>query len=154
MKLILTKDVQSVGEAGDIVEVAKGFARNFLLPNNVAEIATAGAVKNRERNLERIKAKAEKLHEESLAQAEQIKSLGSLEVTAKAGETGKLFGTITTKKLAEVLQERSGITIDKKAISLDRPINQVGEYKLLVKLTSKVSVDIVIEVKASEIIKD
>jgi large subunit ribosomal protein L9 len=154
MKLILKKDVQSVGEAGDIVEVKNGFARNFLLPTKVAEIATDGAIKNRERNLERIKAKAEKLHEDALKKAEQIKTLGSLEITAKAGETGKLFGTVTTKKLTEVLQEKTGLEFDRKGISLDRPINQIGEYRLLVKLSSKVSAELIVEVKASEIIKE
>ena len=154
MKVILRKDVQSVGEAGDIVEVKSGFARNFLLPTNVAELATEGAIKNRERNLERIKAKAEKLHEEALAKAEQIKSLERLEVSAKAGETGKLFGTVTTKKLTEVLAEKTGLEFDRKGISLDRPINQIGEYRLLVKLSSKVSADLIVEVKASEIIKE
>ncbi|MFA6990056.1 MAG: 50S ribosomal protein L9 [Candidatus Gastranaerophilaceae bacterium] len=154
MKVILRKDVQSVGEAGDIVEVKNGFARNFLLPTKVAELATDGAVKNRERNLERIKAKAEKLHEEALAKAEKIKALEKLEVTAKAGETGKLFGTVTTKKLTELLQEKMGTEFDRKGISLDRPINQIGEYRLLVKLSSKVSADLIVEVKASEIIKE
>jgi len=75
MKIILRKDVQSVGEAGDIVEVKDGYARNYLFPNKVAEIATQGALENRERNLERIKLKAEKIHQEALAKAEKIESL-------------------------------------------------------------------------------
>lgn len=154
MKIILKKDVQSVGETGDIVEVKDGYARNFLLPTNAAEIATKGALENRERNIERIKAKAEKLHQEALEQANKIQSLGKLEITAKAGETGKLFGAVTTRKLAEMLQEQTNVETDRRNISLDKPINQVGEYRMLIKLTSKVKAELTVEVKASEVIKE
>ena len=101
MQVILKKDVQNLGEAGDIVNVKDGYARNFLLPQAVAEIATEGALQNREKNLARIKAKQEKLHAEALKKAEEIEKFGKLELSAKAGESGKLFGTITTKKLTE-----------------------------------------------------
>ena len=154
MKIILRKDVQSVGEAGDIVEVKDGYARNYLFPNKVAEIATQGALENRERNLERIKLKAEKIHQEALAKAEKIESLEKIEIEAKAGETGKLFGAITTKKLAEILNEKTGFDIDRKTLSLNKPINQLGEYELLIKLSSKVSTKLNIVVKASELIKE
>lgn len=154
MKLILKKDVQSLGEAGDIVEVADGFARNFLLPQNSAEIATKGAIQNREKNIARIKAKAEKLHQEAVAQAENIKSLGQLELEAKAGESGKLFGAITTKKLAELLKEKTGIEIDRRNIALSSPINKIGEYSMSIKLTSKVKVELAVIAKASEILKE
>jgi len=154
MKLILKKDVQSLGESGDIVEVKDGFARNYLLPKDMAELATDGALKNREKNLARIKAKAEKLHNEALNTAETIKSLGTIEIQAKVGDTGKLYGAITTRKLAEELLERTGIEIDRRNISLNKPINAVGEYKMLVKLTSKVSADLPVVVSASEVIKE
>lgn len=154
MKLILKKDVQSLGESGDIVEVKNGYARNYLLPKDMAELATDGALKNREKNLARIKAKAEKLHNEALERAEKIKSLGKLEIKAKAGESGKLYGAITTRKLAEEVQEKTGIEVDRRNISLNNPINALGEYKMLMKLTSKVSVDLDVLVSASEIIKE
>ena len=109
MQVILKKDVQNLGEAGDIVNVKDGYARNFLLPQSVAEIATKGALENREKNLARIKAKQEKLHAEALETAKKIEEFGKLELSAKAGESGKLFGTITTKKLTEELQAKSGI---------------------------------------------
>ena len=76
MKLILKKDVQSLGESGDIVEVKDGYARNYLLPQNMAEVATKGALENREKNIERIKAKAEKLHKEALDKAAAIEQMG------------------------------------------------------------------------------
>lgn len=154
MQVILKKDVQNLGEAGDIVNVKDGYARNFLLPQAVAEAATEGALKNREQNLARIKAKQEKLHQEALAAAEKIEKFGKLELSAKAGESGKLFGTITTKKLTEELQAQAGIEVDRKNVSLNAPINKIGEYTMLIKLTSKVKCELAVVVTASEILKE
>ena len=106
MQVILRKDVQNLGEAGDVVNVKDGYARNFLIPQNLAEVATKGALQNREQNIQRIKAKQEKLHQEALELAKKIEELGTIELSAKAGESGKLFGTITTKKLAEELHAK------------------------------------------------
>ena len=154
MQVILKKDVQNVGEAGDLVTVKDGYARNYLLPKNYAELATAGAIQNREQNLARIKAKQEKLHAEALAKAEQIEKIATLELSAHAGESGKLFGTITTKRLCEELLEKAGVEVDKKTISLNAPINKVGEYKMLIKLTSKVRTELTVVVSASEVLKE
>ena len=154
MQVILKKDVQNLGEAGDVVTVKDGYARNFLFPKNVAELATEGALQNREKNLARIKAKQEKLHQEALAKAEEIEKIGTLELSAKAGESGKLFGTITTKKLCEELKAKANIEVDKKTVSLDHPINKIGEYKMLIKLTSKVKTELKVVVTASEIVKE
>lgn len=154
MQVILKKDVQNLGEAGDMVTVKDGYARNFLLPQNVAEVATEGAIANREKNIARIKAKQEKLHQEALATAEKIKEFAELKLAAKAGESGKLFGTITTKKLAEELLAQSGIEIDRKTVSLNAPINKVGSYTMLIKLTSKVKCELAVTVTASEVLKE
>ena len=154
MQVILKKDVQNLGEAGDMVNVKDGYARNYLLPQNAAEVATEGAIKNREQNIARIKAKQEKLHQEALALAEKIEKFAELKLSAKAGESGKLFGTITTKKLAEELLSQAGIEIDRKNVSLNAPINKVGEYKMLIKLTSKVKCELAVTVTASEILKE
>ena len=154
MKVILKKDVQNLGEAGDLVNVKDGYARNFLLPQNAAEVATEGALQNREQNLARIKAKQEKLHQEALELAEKIEKVAELKLSAKAGESGKLFGTITTKKLAEELQAQSGIEVDRKNITLNAPVNKVGEYTMLIKLTSKVKTELKVVVSASEVVKE
>ncbi len=154
MQIILKRDVQNVGEAGDLVNVKDGYARNYLLPKNYAELATPGAIQNREQNLARIKAKQEKLHAEALAKAEKIEKIGQLELSAKAGESGRLFGTITTKRLCEELFEKAGLEIDKKTISLNAPINKIGEYIMLIKLTSKVKTELKVVVTASEVIKE
>ena len=154
MEVILKKDVQNIGEAGDIVTVKDGYARNFLLPQNLAEIATKGAKENREKNLARIKAKQEKLHAEALEVAKKLEELASIELSAKAGESGKLFGAVTTKKLSEEIKAKTGLEIDRKTISLDAPINKVGNFNMTIKLTSKVKVTLGVVVSASEVLKE
>ena len=154
MQLILKKDVQNVGEAGDLVNVKDGYARNYLLPKMYAEVATEGALKKREHDLARIKAKQEKLHQEALETAKKLEELAKIELSAKAGESGKLFGTITTKKLVEEVQALSNIVLDRKNVSLNAPINKVGEYTMLIKLTSKVKTELQVVVTASEILQE
>ena len=154
MEVILKKDVQNIGEAGDIVNVKDGYARNFLLPQNFAEIATKGAKENREKNLARIKAKQEKLHAEALETAKKIEALEVIEFSAKAGESGKLFGAITTKRLAEEIKAKAGVEVDRKNISLDAPINKLGSFNMQIKLTSKVKVSLGVNVTASEVLKE
>ena len=86
--------------------------------------------------------------------AKKIEEFAKLELSAKAGESGKLFGTITTKKLTEELLAKSGIEIDRKNVSLNAPINKVGEYTMLIKLTSKVKSELKVVVTASEVVKE
>ena len=154
MKVILLKDVRGSGKSGEIVEVSDGYARNFLIPNSLAEIATPGALAQRERNIARIKAKAEKLHQEALAAKEEIEKIETITLSAKAGESGKLFGAITTKKLSEELLAKCGMEIDKKTIILDKPINHIGNFLMTIKLSSKVKAQLNVEVIASETIKE
>ena len=154
MQVILKKDVQNLGETGDVINVKDGYARNFLVPKDLAEVATEGALKNREKNLTRIRIKQEKLHQEALAKAAEIEKLGKIELSAKAGESGKLFGTITTKKLCEELKEKANIEVDRKTVSLNAPINKIGEFTMLIKLTSKVKTELKVIVTASEVVKE
>ena len=92
--------------------------------------------------------------EEALEKAAAIEKFGKLELSAKAGESGKLFGTITTKKLAEELQAQAGIEVDRKSVSLNAPINKIGNYVMLIKLTSKVKSELNVVVTASEVVKE
>lgn len=154
MQVILKKDVQNLGEAGDIINVKDGYARNFLLPQGSAELATKGALENREKNIARIKAKQDKLNAEAVEKANKLEASGVLELSAKAGESGKLFGTITTKKLSEELLAKTGVEVDRKSISLSAPVNKIGEYKMLIKLTSKVKCELSLSVTASEVVKE
>ncbi len=154
MQLILKKDVQNLVEVGDLVTIKDGYARNFLIPNNMATPATKGAIADRERNIARIKAKSEKLHNQALETAKKLEGIGLIEFSVKAGESGKLFGTITTKKLAEEILAKSSVEIDRKTIIVDNPINKVGEYTVTVKLTSKIKAQLKVNVSASETIKE
>lgn len=154
MKVILKQTVESLGEEGDVIEVKDGYARNFLLPKNLVEVATKGALQNREQNIQRIKAKAEKLHQESLDKAAKIEAVGSVAVEAKAGESGKLFGAVTTKKLAEIILEKTSIEVDRRNITLEKPINHVGEFSMKIKVSPKVTATLGVVVNASEIIKE
>jgi large subunit ribosomal protein L9 len=146
VQVILTKDLDALGEKGDVLTVTDGFARNFLFPKKAAVLATGGAMIDLERRIHQIKAKAEKQHQAHIAMSEQINGIGSMSIEAHVGEQGKLFGAITTKELAKALKEKTGLDIDRKALSLDQPIHKVGEYLLSIKLSPKVSAAISIDV--------
>ena len=154
MQIILKQEVQNLGEVGDVINVKDGYARNYLIPQNFAERATKGALEKREQNIARIKAKQEKLHQEALEVAKKLEELATLEMAVRAGETGKLFGTITTKRLAEEIKEKTNLDIDRKVISVDSAVNKVGEYRILIKLTSKVKTELKLIVSASEVLKN
>ncbi len=148
MQVILTKDVDTLGSHGDVVDVADGYARNYLFPKHMAVEATPGAMQDLQRRIDRIRAKAEKKHQDDLAKAEKINAIGLITLEANAGETGKLYGTITTKELSKVLQEKTGLEIERRNINVDHPINKVGSYTVFVKLSSKVSAQVGLEVRA------
>lgn len=138
MIVILTKDVKGTGKAGEVVKVSDGYARNMLLPKGLAKEATEGNI----RNLEKQKALAEEKREEQKAAAvKQAEALGKITLTikSKGGETGKLFGSITSKDISEALFEQEKIKIDKKKIELTAPIKQTGEFQVEVKLFSEVT---------------
>ncbi|MDO4869123.1 MAG: 50S ribosomal protein L9 [Bacillota bacterium] len=138
MIVILTKDVKGTGKAGDVVKVSDGYARNQLIPKGFAKEATEGNV----RSLEKQKAIAAKKHAEQKAAAEeQAAKLEkvTLVVASKGGENGKLFGSITSKDIAEALESQEGIKVDKKKIDMAGPIKQAGMTEVTVKLFPEVS---------------
>ncbi|NLJ57558.1 MAG: 50S ribosomal protein L9 [Tissierellia bacterium] len=138
MKVILLKDVKNVGKKGDVINAKDGYARNFLFPKNLAIEATEANLRKLE--LER-KLKEEK--EKEILEEAKVLEKKLLEKTvvikSKSGENGKLFGTITTKEIADQLEEESGISIDKKKFELAEPIKSLGEYYVNIKLHSEVS---------------
>jgi large subunit ribosomal protein L9 len=148
MQVILTKDVDTLGSNGDIIEVSDGYYRNYLGPRNMAVIATKGSLADLQRRIDRIRAKAEKKHQEDLAKAEKVNALQLLTLEANAGESGKLYGTITTKELTKVLQEKTGYEIERRNVNVDHPINKVGEYTVYVKFSAKVSAQVKLQVNA------
>ncbi len=147
MIVILNRDVKGTGKAGDVVKVSDGYARNMLLPKGYAKEATEGNI----RSLEKQKAiAAEKKAEEKAraeAQAEKIAGLSVL-IKTKAGDGGRIFGSITSKDIAEALQAQHGIEIDKKKIQLDAPVKQTGELEVGLKLYYEVNARLKVIVEA------
>mgnify|MGYP000212997516 FL=1 len=147
MIVILNKDVKGTGKAGDVVKVSDGYARNMLIPKGRATEATQGNI----RHLEKQKAiAAEKKAEEKAAAKEQAEKIGNLTVTikTKAGDGGKIFGSITSKDIAEGLKSQHGIEVDKKKIQLSSPIKQTGEMSVDIKLYSEVSAELKVKIEA------
>lgn len=138
MDVILLKDVKGTGKAGQIVKVSDGYARNMLFPRGLAKEATQGNVKTLERQKE---AAAEKRAAQKAEAQEQAKKLEevTLIIKAKGGDNGKLFGSITTKDIAEALEKQEKIKVDKKKIVLNNPIKTTGEKEVVVKLFEEVS---------------
>ena len=147
MIVILNRDVKGAGKAGDVVKVSDGYARNMLLPKGYAKEATEGNI----RSLEKQKAiAAEKKAEEKARAEEQAKKISELSVTikTKAGDGGKIFGSITSKDIAEALNKQHGIDVDKKKIQMEAPIKQTGETTVNVKLYFEVSAQLKVIVEA------
>ncbi|MBX9570576.1 MAG: 50S ribosomal protein L9 [Candidatus Obscuribacterales bacterium] len=142
MKVILQKNVQKLGKLGDVVESKPGYFRNFLEPRGLAVIATEGALKKREEDLEALKAKADKMHQEAIAVAEKITALGNVKLTARAGDGGKLYGKITNKDIAEAIAKGIGAEVDKKGIKVLEDIGTLGTYKTYVKVATDVQAEI------------
>lgn len=148
MDIILTKDVETLGEQGAVVQVAEGYARNYLFPRKLAVVASTGALKDLASRRTQLERKAEKRHQENLAKAAQLTEMGVLLLEAHVGDGGKLFGTITPKELAGVLEHKVGFPIDRKDLLLSSPINRVGHYELTVRLSSKVKAAVPVQVLA------
>ena len=138
MKVILQQDVKGQGKKGQMVEVSEGYARNFLLPRKLAILATADAI-----NTMNLKEKARKAEEaRQKAEAEEIaKKLKDCKVqlTAKAGNGGRLFGAVTTKEISEGLKKQYSIDIPKQKLVLDEPIKAFGTYEVKAKLGFEIS---------------
>lgn len=141
MKVLLTKDVYKLGRAGDVKRVADGYGRNYLLPHGMAVLATPGALKQVESIRTKALSERTELNKEMSGVAEKLNGVFVV-FAAKAGETGKLYGSITTGMIAEELSKKAGATIDRHQIET-QPIRTLGEFKVLVRLT----VDLIPEIK-------
>lgn len=137
MIVILIKDVKGVGKAGEVVKVSDGYARNMLLPRGLATEATEGNV----RSLEKQKAVQEANRQKELAEARALADkIGQLRVKiiTKSGEGGKLFGSITSKDVADALNEQHKINIDKRKFVLENPIKHTGDFEIDIKIYPEV----------------
>ena len=141
MKVLLLKDVYKLGRAGDIKKVADGYGRNFLIPQGLAVLATAGALKQVVKIRSQAEVRRTELNSELKDLAAQINGL-TLVFNAKAGETGKLYGSITTQDVATAITEKVRYEVKKQQVDM-QPIRVLGEYTVHVRLT----MDLVPEVK-------
>lgn len=144
MKVLLIKDVYKLGRAGDVKRVADGYGRNFLIPQGFAVLATPGALKQVEKIRHQAAEKRALLNTEMSAVAEKLTSL-SISFAAKAGETGKLYGSITTQDLVNAIKAKSGIEIKKQQVDM-QPLRNLGEHTAHVRLTMDLIPEIIIQV--------
>jgi len=146
MKIILIQEVKTLGKKGDVVEVSDGYGRNYLLPRGLAIEATAGVLKERAEQNKRQEQKKQK----ELRQAKNLgEKLAALNITIKvrAGEGGKLFGSVTSKEISEQVQKAAGVFLDKRKIELKEAIKAIGNHPVTVKLHPELApVQIIIRV--------
>ena len=148
VQIILRDDVGRLGNAGDVVKVKPGYARNYLIPQGKAIVATESQVKELEHQKRVIsdhRAKELKDHEAIAHKVQSIK----LEVERRAGEDGKLFGSVTSQNIADMLAEK-GLEVDRRKIQLSEPIKEMGEHEIEIRLHREVSAKIKLTVSAEE----
>ena len=145
MKIILLQDVEGLGKAGDLKDVANGYARNFLLPRRLAAGATPALIANQQQRIAAEQRRLEKQVELNRQQAERLSQV-SLTFKARVGRQGRLYGSITSQDIAAGLRESEGITIDRRMIDLPNPIRTVGTFEVPVKIGQKLEPKIKVNV--------
>jgi large subunit ribosomal protein L9 len=148
VKVILREEVPKLGGAGELVSVKPGFARNYLLPQGKAFLATESSVHQLEHQKRVVAEKVARELKDLKALRERLEAL-DLEVTAKAGEEGKLFGSVTAAQIVELLAEK-GYEIDRRKIALDEPIKEAGEHKVPIRLQRDLEAEVSVKVRAEE----
>lgn len=145
MKVILLQDVDNLGKAGDLKEVANGYARNYLLPRRLAAGATPSMLANHQQRIAAEKRRLEKQAETERQQAERLSNV-KLTFKARVGKQGRLYGSITSQDIAAGLRDGEGIVIDRRSIVLPDPIRALGTYQVPVKVASKLEPKITVNV--------
>ncbi|MBR4544580.1 MAG: 50S ribosomal protein L9 [Oscillibacter sp.] len=138
MKVILQQDVRGKGKKGQMVEVAEGYARNYLLPRKLALPATADTINTMKMREKAQKAEEARLKAEAEATVEKLKSC-QVRMTARAGSNGKLFGSITTQEISDALKEQYGVEIPRQKLVLENPIKAFGNYEVKAKFGFEIS---------------
>ena len=149
MKVILRSNVEGVGNTGDVVEVANGYAQNFLMPKGLAMRATEGAVSQaaamkRSRDLQDLKQR--EVAEEAAQRLEAV----AISIQARVGQDDQLYGSVTTSDIAEAVQAQTGIELDRRNMSLEEPIRQVGTHQVEMRLHPEVRAQLTVEVASGE----
>jgi len=145
MKVVLLQDVRAQGKKGDIVNVSDGYARNFLFPKNLAVVADAQALNDQKNKEEAKKFKVETDRAAARALAEKMKDL-TVVIHASHGEDGRLYGSVTSKDIAEALQAQHGVTVDKRKLVLPEMIKAYGSYQLEAKLYPEITAKLTVKV--------
>ncbi len=143
MKVLLVKDVYKLGRAGDVKRVADGYGRNFLLPQGMAVLATPGAMKTAERIRSKATEKRAILNNEMGVVAEMLKKV-QISFGARAGETGKLYGSITSQEVVDAIQKKTEITVKRQQLDM-QPLRTLGEHTVRIRLT----MDLIPEIKVT-----
>jgi large subunit ribosomal protein L9 len=148
MKIVLRADVEHVGQKGDIVDVADGYARNFLVPRGLALRASTGVQKQADAMRRNREARDKREREAAQAIADQLAP--TVRLVARAGEGGRLFGSVTTTDIAAAVQAQLGVEVDRRDIALEEPLKELGEREIDVKLHRDVSATLRVEVVADK----
>jgi large subunit ribosomal protein L9 len=148
VQVILRRDVENLGEVGDVVDVKPGYARNFLFPRGIAYEATDANLRRIEEEKQHLAARATRDLEKASALAEKIEGR-SVTFHVKAGEEGRLFGSVTSSDVAQGLAEQ-GLEVDRHLIRLEEPIKQLGVYKVPIRLHAEVQPEVTVWVVAEE----
>lgn len=150
MKVIFLQDVKGAGKRGELKEVADGYARNYLFPKGLAEIANQGNLNKWKEQQRKEKQQKQAELEEAQHLAKRLKDIQLTILTKKVGANGRLFGSITAKQISQELKKQYQIDIDKKKIQLSEPIRTVGATKITLKLHKKVTSSLVVFVQEGE----
>ena len=148
MKIVLRDDVENLGHKGDVVDVADGYARNYLVPRGLAMKATKGVVAQAEAMRRNRSAKEVRDVEAAQTQAAQLEG-ARIEIAARAGEGGKLFGSVTASDVADAIQAQRGIEVDRRRVGLDEPVKELSELDVTVKLHTDVEATVTVVVVAA-----
>lgn len=150
MKVVLRKDVPKLGEAGEVKDVAGGYARNYLIPQGLAVYATEGELKMAAHNQAVKDRKIARQEEQLRSLAEKIEGT-SLVFTARAGESGRLFGSITTAEIATQLSEKVGEEIDRRKVELDEPLRSLGNTTVSIHLVGRLRPEVTVTINPEEV---
>jgi large subunit ribosomal protein L9 len=140
MKVLLIQDVENLGQAGEVQDVATGYGRNYLIPQGMAVLATPGELKKADLHRRRAAERRQRLADEMAALAESVRQT-SLLFHAKAGETGRLYGSVTSSDVAEKLAEAVGQEIDRRRITMEGPIKDIGTHTVSLRLAADIVAD-------------
>jgi large subunit ribosomal protein L9 len=145
VQLVLNEDVSKLGKSGDLVEVARGYARNYLLPRGLAVHTTPGILKQAERRREAERQRLLELKQAAEAQKATLEKTARLAISKQVGENEAIFGTVTNQDVADAIQSAAGIEVDRRTITVPE-IHQIGAYKVEIKLHPEVTATIDIQV--------